>query len=96
MGIVQGAVDTLQRLALQHRGLIWLAGEFQSDDDSAVGDVGDALHLQRRDEMRPEFGVLHQCDAGLLDRLAGLLDIRGMIEANVELDRRPVAAGIGQ
>ncbi len=46
--------------------------------------------------MRPEFGVVKQGEPDLFDRLARLLDVGRVVEPDVELDRRPVAAGIGQ
>ena len=85
----------LDGLALDEGGLARPHGELEAHDEGVVGDVGDALHLQRLQELVLDLRILHHLLADLLGRLAQLLEVGVAGEAQVEFHRRPVAAEIG-
>src|SRR3954451_20857004 len=75
--------------------LVWLGGELTADHDGGVGDLLDALHLQRQQELGPKLRILEHLLPQLLDRFARLLDDGVAVEPDSELHRRPVAREVG-
>ena len=65
---------------------------FDPDLHREIAERVDALHLQRLDDERREFGVLSQFQPYLLDQFSGTLDIAVIGDADRQLVDDPVAA----
>ena len=83
-----------QRGAADHRLLARLRLELGPDDQRAVLDLGDALALERLEQVRREFRVGRNLLADLLEDLADLFDIGVEGDAEGQLLDHPVAAEI--
>src|SRR5205823_9204316 len=72
-----------------------LAGQshhLHSDLDGVIAERVDALHLQRLEDQRFEFGLLGKFQPDLLDQLSGLVDVAVIGDADRKFVDDPVAA----
>src|SRR5262249_4032508 len=67
--------------------------ELEPHDQRVVGDIGDAVDLERLDDVG--FEVRHQLVADLLGCLAQLLEVGVAGKPQIELNGRPVTAVVG-